>query len=191
MAGVMAEIQERLTHGATVQQLIAEGYKAGSVRKVAWQLRKQGLQLVQHEATETDTRTELTESTTDLSEQLAMEKVRGLLRQFEWMRRYLDSLQRRLDCAEMIQNLTRRNWELEAENERLRRFEVWQGHPCIVCGKSTDGVIDRGTASKLLSKAGHRKCLDAAGLRDAIEDMLTEYITGMKPAGNDLLLAWS
>lgn len=40
--GIMAEIRRQLVQGKTAQELIAEGYKQGSVFKARWQLRRRG-----------------------------------------------------------------------------------------------------------------------------------------------------
>jgi DNA repair exonuclease SbcCD ATPase subunit len=62
---------------------------------------------------------------------------------------------------------------------------VWAGHPCCVCGRPTDGVVDQETAAKLLERAGHKECLLKAGLRrrrnsfDLVGDARTKRATVM------------
>ena len=42
VSGIMLQIRDRLAQGASAQELISEGYKQGSVRKVRWQMDKRG-----------------------------------------------------------------------------------------------------------------------------------------------------
>jgi DNA repair exonuclease SbcCD ATPase subunit len=49
--------------------------------------------------------------------------------------------------------------------DALTPLNVWAGHPCCVCGRPTDGVVDKETAAKLLERTGHKECLLRAGLR--------------------------
>jgi DNA repair exonuclease SbcCD ATPase subunit len=69
--------------------------------------------------------------------------------------------------------------------DALTPLNVWAGHPCCVCGKPTDGVVDKETAAKLLERTGHKECLLKAGLRrrrhsfDLVGDVKTRGTTVM------------
>ncbi len=54
--------------------------------------------------------------------------------------------------------------EAQRVNQALMPLMVWAGHPCYVCGRPTDGVVDRETAAHLLEFTGHKECLIKAGL---------------------------
>jgi hypothetical protein len=51
------------------------------------------------------------------------------------------------------------------EVKGLRPLKVWEGHPCCVCEKPTDGKVDQETAAHLMQHTGHKDCLLKAGLR--------------------------
>jgi hypothetical protein len=69
--------------------------------------------------------------------------------------------------------------------DALTPLNVWAGHPCCVCGRPTDGVVDKETAAKLLERTGHKECLLRAGLRrrrhsfDLLSDAKTRWATVM------------
>jgi hypothetical protein len=69
--------------------------------------------------------------------------------------------------------------------DALMPLNVWVGHPCCVCGKPTDDLVDQETAAKLLERIGHKECLIQAGLRrrrhsfDLIGDAKTRRATVM------------
>ena len=61
--------------------------------------------------------------------------------------------------------ITPKIWELiqplQDELKQLRPLNVWVGHPCVACGKTTSGVVSRKLAGELLRDGGygHGECV--------------------------------
>jgi hypothetical protein len=71
-------------------------------------------------------------------------EVKALQEEVQTWQRNAEITQKALEEAERHLN------EAHRVIDDLTPLMVWAGHPCCVCEKPTDGVVDRETAAKLL-----------------------------------------
>ena len=159
--GILARIRKRLGRGRTTTELIAEGFKPGSVYNARRQLlRRNGAGLGVQGTDEGPLSPFLLLSR---SVEMISEEIRDLVAaqtgrppsrlQQDQERTFAEmSLERAAVLA--------RNEDLLKRVAELEPLIVWSGHPCAICHEPPSGIVARKTARKATKHFAHEECIE-------------------------------